>query len=259
MVEIYCYYHMRAKENPPHTAPPANLDYEMWTGPAPLRPFNKLCHPRGWRAFTEYGNGIVGDMCVHMLDMVRWMMGLGWPTSVASSGGIYVDKASRANISDTQTATFSFPETAVIWQHRTWGDMPPGFAYAAEKEPKAGSLANPRYPWGATYYGDKGTLECSVMGYTFTPSDGSGAIHKDVVYELEQFPEDKTEKDLEKHVAPAIRPHMKNLLDNIACRGKPVADIEQGYMSTASCIMANLSMKLGRALTWDTVRAGNRQ
>ena len=56
----------------------------------------------------EYGNGIVGDMCVHMLDMTRWMMELGWPTRISSTGGIFVDKASKANITDTQTATFDF-------------------------------------------------------------------------------------------------------------------------------------------------------
>jgi len=253
MAEIYCYYHMRARGNPPDTAPPENLDYEMWTGPAPMRPFCSLTHPRGWRAFMEYGNGIVGDMCVHMLDMVRWMLGLGWPSSVASSGGIFVDKQSKANISDTQTATFAFPELPVIWQHRTWGENPPGFGNFVGKELKPGVPAYPRYPWGATIYGDKGTLECSVMGYTFTPSKGD-VVHKDVVYEFEQYPEDKTEKDLERHVAPAIRGHMKDLLHCIATRGKPVADIEQGYMSTASCILANLSMKLGRALTWDAAK-----
>src|SRR3954451_15763477 len=109
LVEIYCYYHMRARGNPPDTNPPDYLDWEMWTGPAPMRPYNPIAHPRGWRAFMEYGNGIVGDMCVHMLDMVRWMLGLGWPTEVGSSGGIYVAKNSKANISDTQTATFTFP------------------------------------------------------------------------------------------------------------------------------------------------------
>ena len=250
MVEIYCYYHMRATENPPDGVPPAGFDYDLWTGPAPMRPYNKLVHPRSWRAFMEYGNGIVGDMCVHMLDMVRWMMKLDWPTSVASTGGIFVDKASKANISDTQTATFNFPEVPVIWQHRSWGENPPGFAFKGETPPKPGSPAYPRYPWGATYYGEKGTLECSVMGYTFYPSDGQ-PIHKDVVYEFEQYPEDRTEKDLERHVSPAIRAHMKNLLECIATRGKPVADIEQGYISTASCILANLSMKLGRTLKWD--------
>ena len=57
LVDICCYWHMRATENPPDTDPPPNLDYEMWTGPAPMRPYNKLDHPRGWRAFMEYGNG----------------------------------------------------------------------------------------------------------------------------------------------------------------------------------------------------------
>ena len=65
--------------------PPENLDYEMWTGPAPMRPYNALVHPRGWRAFMEYGNGIMGDMCIHMLDMVRWMLDLGWPKRVSST------------------------------------------------------------------------------------------------------------------------------------------------------------------------------
>src|SRR5689334_17728948 len=102
LVEICCYYHMRARENPPDTAPPDYLDYEMWTGPAPMRPYNSLVHPGRWRAFNEYGNGIVGDMCIHMFDMTRWMMGLGWPKRVTSSGGILIDKASKANIPDTQ-------------------------------------------------------------------------------------------------------------------------------------------------------------
>src|SRR6185295_18029175 len=119
---------------------------------APMRPYNKLVHPRSWRAFMEYGNGIIGDMCIHMLDMTRWMLGLGWPKSVSSIGGILVEKNSKANISDTQSATFD---------------------------------------------GDKGTLKASVMGYDFTPQGKGDPIHKDVTYELEQYPEDKTEKDLE--------------------------------------------------------------
>jgi predicted dehydrogenase len=234
-VEIYCYYHMRAKDNPPDTAPPANLDYEMWTGPAPMRPYNKLVHPRSWRAFMEYGNGIVGDMCVHMLDMTRWMLDLGWPTRVSSAGGIFQDKASKANITDTQTATFEFPDLTVAWTHRSWGDAP-----------------DPKYPWGATFYGDKGTLRASVQSYDFAPrGKGDQPIHRDHLSELDIYAEDNTEKDLEKHVAPAIRWHMKDLLNNIATRGKPVADIEQGHISSASCILANMSQKLGRSLTWD--------
>ncbi len=234
LVEVYCYYHMRNPSNPPDSNPPDYLDWNMWTGPAPLRPYNSIAHPRGWRAFMEYSNGIMGDMCIHMFDMVRWMLELGWPKRISSTGGILVAKGAKANIADTQTATFDFGDLDVVWQHRTWGEP-----------------ADPNYPWGATFYGDKGTLKASVHRYDFTPSGGGTPIHRDVTYELDQFPEDKTEKDLERHVAPAIRGHMKDLLAAIASRGRPVADIEEGYISTASCILANLSMKLGRALTWD--------
>ena len=235
LVEICCYYHMRSRENPPDTVPPEGFDYEMWTGPAPMRPYNKLVHPRSWRAFMEYGNGIVGDMCVHMLDMTRWMMDLGWPTRVSSSGGIFMDKASKANITDTQTATFEFPELRVEWTHRSWGEAP-----------------DAKYPWAATFYGEKGTLKASVNGYDFTPMGGKGeAVHREVALELEQYPEDKTEKDLEKHCAPAVRGHMKDLLSCIATRGRPVADIEEGCISSASSILANVSLQLGRSLTWD--------
>ena len=233
--EICCYYHMRNRSNPPNEAPPSHLDYDMWTGPAPLRPYNNIVHQRGWRSFMEYGNGIVGDMCIHMLDTVRWMLDLGWPTQVSSSGGILVDKAAKANISDTQTATFDFKDLQVVWQHRTWGHSP-----------------DPAYPWAAFLYGDKGTLKLSVNSYDFIPQQrGADAVHQAVVMELDQYPEDLTEKDLERHVAPAIRGHMVDFLNAIASRGKPVADIEQGHISTASCILANMSMELGRALSWD--------
>jgi predicted dehydrogenase len=237
LVEIYCYYHMRARENPPDTAPPDNLDYENWTGPAPMRPYNALVHPRRWRSFMEYGNGIMGDMCIHMLDMVRWMLDLGWPREVASSGGILVEQQSKANISDTQTATFAFDGLNVVWQHRTYGHAP-----------------DPKYPWGATFYGDKGTLKVSVMSYDFEPFSKGETVHRDVTYELEQYPEDKDEKDLERHVAPAIRRHMLDFLSAVASRGRPVADIEQGHISSASCILANVSMQLGRSLAWDPSR-----
>lgn len=233
LVEVYCYYPMRARDVGPDIAPPPHLDWEMWTGPAPKRGYNKVVHPRGWRAFMEYGNGILGDMCVHMLDMVRWMMKLGWPISVSSSGGILIDKESRATISDTQVATFEFPDVRVVWTHRSYGHPP-----------------DPKYPWGATFYGDKGTLKTSVFSYDFIPTQGQ-PVHKDVTYEFEQYPEDRTEKDLERHVAPAIRGHMKDLLANIATRGRPVADVEEGHISTAACVLANMSMKLGRSLKYD--------
>jgi predicted dehydrogenase len=234
-VEICCYYHMRNRSNPPDIDPPAHLDWDMWTGPAPMLPYNKIPHPRGWRAFMEYSNGIVGDMCVHMLDMVRWMLDLGWPKTISSSGGILVDKESRANITDTQTATFDFGDIPVVWTHRTWGHAP-----------------DPEYPWAGFIYGDKGTLKADVHKYDFIPRGRGGEkAHGDALYEYDKYPEDETEKDLERHVASAVRQHWKNFLTAVDSRDRPVSDIEEGYITATSCILANIACKLGRTLAWD--------
>jgi predicted dehydrogenase len=218
-VEICCYYHMRNRSNPADMAPPEHLDYEMWTGPAPMRPYTPINHPRGWRAFMEYGNGIVGDMCVHMLDTVRWMLGLGWPRRISSSGGIYVQKEGKSNISDTQAAVFEYDGLNVVWQHRTWG-----------------APTDPKYPWGLFLYGDKGTLKASTMSYDFVPHGSGEPIHKDCI---------------ELNAAPATRLHMLDFLAAIEKRSRPVADIEEGHISTASCILANLAMQVERPLVYD--------
>ncbi len=241
VVEIYCYYPYRARGNPPDTAPPANLDYEMWTGPAPMRPYNRMVHPGGWRNFMEYGNGLLGDMGVHMFDMTRWMLELGWPLSISASGGILFDKQGKANTPDTQSAVFDYGGLQVIWQLRTWGDPP-----------------DPKYFWGATFYGDKGTLKAGVFGYDFIPNGKGQRLHRDATLELEQYPEDRAEREIEPFAAPANRAHLRNFMSCVATRGRPVADIEEGHISTASCILANLSMKLGRTLRWDS-RAGQVQ
>lgn len=236
-VEMCCYYHMRNNGNPPIAEVPDFFDYEMWTGPAPLRPYDGLPHVRWWRAFMEYGNGIMGDMCIHMFDAVRWMLRLGWPKSISSTGGIYIDKIGKSNIADTQSALFEYDSLNCVWQHRTWG-----------------TPADPEYPWSFKIYGEKGTLCASTMEYDFIPEGKAEKIHKDVVYEKEKYPEDLKEPDIELNAAPATRAHMLNFLEAIDKNSKPVATIEEGHISTASCIIANLSMKLGRPLSYDPIK-----
>ena len=235
-VEMCCYIHMRANGNPPLQTVPDFFDYEMWTGPAPLRPYDGLPHLRWWRTFMEYGNGIIGDMCVHMLDTVRWMLDLGWPKRISSSGGIYVQKEGKSNISDTQTALFEYDELDCVWNHRTWG-----------------TPDDPDYPWSFKLYGEKGTLKGSTMQADFIPEgDNNGKpIHFDVLYEKEKYPEDLKEKDIELNAAPATRLHMLDFLAAIDQGTKPIADIQEGHISTASCILANMAMELQRPLVYN--------
>ena len=237
-VELCCYYAMRANGNPPVEPVPEFLDYDLWTGPAPLRPYDGLPHKRWWRTFMEYGNGIVGDMCVHMFDTAQWMLGLGWPRQISSTGGIYVQKDGKSNISDTQTAVFEFDGLNVVWQHRTWG-VPP----------------DPDYPWALFLYGEKGVLKASTRRADFIPLDKNAKpIPFECVYEREQYPEDVTEKDIELNAAPATRRHMLDFLAAVDQRSRPVADISYGHMSTATCILANVAMKVGRPLRYDPVK-----
>ncbi len=236
-VDVCCYYHMRNRDKPrPEIKPPAHLDWEMWSGPAPRRPYTQLPHKRWWRAYTEYGNGILGDMCIHMLDMVRWLLDLGVPKRITSFGGIYVEKEAAANITDTQSATFDFGDLQVNWQHRSWGNPP-----------------DPDYPWAGIIYGEKGTLKADVHKWEFFPTNSRKAtLSGRAVFEPDKFPEDKTEEDMELHAATANRAHMRDFLEAIEKRSRPVADIEQGFISSAACILANISMQLGgRTLTWN--------
>ena len=234
-VDMCCYYHMRADGSSSEEPVPDFLDYEMWTGPAPLRTYDGLPHGRWWRTFMEYGNGIMGDMCVHMLDTARWMLGLGWPRRITSAGGIYVQKDGKSNIADTQTATFEFEGLNAVWQHRTWG-----------------KATDADYPWALFIYGEKGTLKLSTMRADFIPHDSKAkAIHFDCVFERDQFPEERTEKDIELNAASATRHHMIDFLAAIEKRSRPVADIEEGHISTASCILANIAMDTGRPMIYD--------
>ncbi|MCB0630825.1 MAG: Gfo/Idh/MocA family oxidoreductase [Saprospiraceae bacterium] len=234
-VEMCCYIHQRVDGNPPLEPVPDWFDYEMWCGPAPKRPYDGLPHIRWWRAFNEYGNGILGDMCIHMYDAVRWTLDLGWPDRVRSVAGIYVQKDGKSNISDTQHAIFEYPELNCVWQHRTWG-----------------TSADPDYPWAYIIYGEKGTLKASTRQYEFIPQGDGGRILKEAITEGEQFPADIGDNGRATSSAPPSRWHMLDFLAAIDKNERPVSDIEQGHISTASCILANISAELnGRPLQYD--------
>ena len=216
-------------------SPPDGFDYEMWTGPAPMRPFHPVVADRGWRQFMEYGNGTVGDMGVHMFDMTRWLLGLGWPKRISSTGGRYVYKKGIQNISDTQTVIFDYETMQVVWNHRHWGGVP-----------------DPRHPWGGCFHGTKGLLKASVFGWDFIPKGKSEPSRSgEVVYELDAYPEDETEPNLEKHCAPGVRNQMRDLVIHLGDRGPTVCPMEEGAISTISCILGNIAMTLGRVLEWD--------
>lgn len=233
-VDVHSYYG-GARDCPPDEAPPAHLDWETYVGPAEWRNYNPDIHPGKWRAFREFSNGQTGDLCVHFFDAVRYLLGLGWPKRISASGGILMrDPKSRINTHDTQTAIFDYGSVQVVWNQRNWGQNP-----------------DPDYPWGATLYGDQGTLKLSVRSYDFIPKGKGEVEHAEFLDEQQQYPEDVAHKRTELFAAPATRRHMRDFVAARKEGRRPVADIEEGHISSACCIMANLSMELGRSLEWD--------
>jgi len=233
-VDVHSYFGSPANF-PPNVPPPEYLNWEMYVGPATWRDYNPGMHPRGWRAAREFSNGQMGDLCVHFFDVVRYFLDLRWPRSISATGGSLMrDKSSTINTADTQSALFDFGDVEVVWTQRNWGENP-----------------EPKYPWGATIYGDKGTLKLSVQSYDFVPHGKGEAAHGEFLDEQAKYPEDLKHKETEIFAAPATRRHMEDFLAARREGKRPVSDIEEGYISSTCCILGNLSMELGRSLKWD--------
>ena len=217
------------------SSPPPHLDWEMYVGPAKWRDYAEGIHPRRWRDCREFSNGQTGDLCVHLFDVTRMFLDLKWPKSIASSGGILMRKPdSDVNVHDTQTTIFNYGEIQLVWNQRNWGENP-----------------EPDFPWAVTYYGDKGTLKLSVWQYEYIPKGGGSPVRVKALEEREKYPEDLAHKETEIFAAPANRRMMLDFVEARRSGKRPVADIEEGHISTACCIMANLSMELGRSFKLD--------
>lgn len=231
--QAYCFYHMggsnQPKDNPADGPAPAHLDFDLWTGPAPLRPYNPMIHPKTWRRFTEYGNGIIGDMGVHMLDVARFVLDLKHPNRIDASAGILMHTKGIANISDTMQATFDFGETLVTWEHRTWGQY------------------DKKYGWGVDFVGEKGTVRLTLDFWEYWPNFADQPARRDDAIKVDKA------NDHDAKIITANRAHMRDFLDCIAHRGQrlPISDIAEGEISTSMCILANQSARVGRAIRWD--------
>jgi predicted dehydrogenase len=235
-VETYSYFHGRLAEVVPDVEPPSNLNYDLWTGPAPLLPFKALKEYKGWRNWMAYGSGQIGDVGVHMVDAARWMLGLSWPLAIRSTGGIYVDKESSSDITDTQRATFVYPNLELSWEHRTWGPAPWPERHWTDL-------------WGMRLVGTKGILRANLVGYEFTPADGAreGWNMLSKTHDLENL-DYSSVADI---TADAEMHHCQDLLRARETRGRPVADVEEGHISTAICQLANIALRLGREMKYD--------
>ena len=148
---------------PPDADAPPGVDYDLWLGPAPRRPFNPNRFHYKWRWNWDYGTGEIGNNGVHGLDILRWVIGLDAPTRVTAGGGMnFFDDDQQTP--DTMAVTFDFPGTTLVWEHRVWS--------------KTGMEGD---SFGMRIYGEKGTLVFDKDGWHV--QDGEAASDKTSEFE----------------------------------------------------------------------------
>lgn len=225
MARAFVYYPGGAGQPTPDADAPKEMDWNMWCGPAPLRAYNPVMHPRGWRNFLDYANGTLGDWGIHWLDQILWCTEEKHPRKVYSTGGRAIKKDST-DAPDHQVATYEFENFTAIWEQRNFAGN------NAEK-------THPQQAVGVYFYGTEGTFHMGWLdGWTFYPSDPKKpVIHQDA--QLDK-PDDQN-----------IALLWANFLTSIKTNKLPVCDIEIGHRSTNMALLGMLSMKLGRSVAWD--------
>ena len=218
--------------NPPDGAPPKELDWDMWLGPAPKRPFNPNrfgVFPDRWssfRWFWDYAGGMMTDWGVHWLDIVQLVMGVDAPQYVSASGGKFVLQDNRET-PDTILATFQYPGFICTYENRVTNAAP------------ISGKSN-----GMLFHGTEGTLFVDRQGLEVMPEkrkSGDSTVDRTRGFTVENSNQHHFD-------------HMKDFIECVRSRKTPVADIEIGHRSTTTALLGNIAYRTGRRLEWDGAR-----
>jgi predicted dehydrogenase len=218
--------------NPADCDPPQDLDWDLWLGPAPKRPFNPNrfgVFPDRWssfRWFWDYAGGMVTDWSVHLLDIVQWAMGVDYPTSVSATGGKYYLQDNRET-PDTIQVTYEYPGFVCTYENRECNGSP---------------ILDKGY--GITFHGTDGTLFIDRRGFEIIPEKRRGADGK---------PADRMQA-VKQEASNDQMNHAKNFLDCVMSRRRPICDIEIGHRSSSTALLGNVAYRSRRRIMWDGVK-----
>jgi predicted dehydrogenase len=232
--------------SPPDQEPPPELDWNLWLGPAPWRKYNPNRCIYHFRWFWDYSGGQMTNLGQHSLDIVHWYLEALGPKKVCSLGGRF-GLPDKGETPDTQDALFEYPGWTAVWSHR-----------------EASRGQSP--PYGLEFFGTKGSLAISRRGFVVTPdrrvspestvpeftdsrlAGEPGAANKAVPLWTEAI------KDESGDPRAQFRQHVRNFLDCVKARRMPISDLESGHRVATTCHLANLSLRLGRMIHWDSDR-----
>ena len=205
----------------------ADLDWDMWLGPAPMVPFDPYRCIYHFRWFWNYSGGQMTNWGAHDLDIARWALAADAPAAVSAFGGRYALQ-DGGETPDVQEVLYNFPDASlgggkgcvVSWTAREIG--------ASRGEP-------------LVFHGTKGMLAINRRGFRITPE----------VWKADQQNETPAMEPMEEPGAEMDVAHVRNFLDCVRSRKAPIADVEEGHRTATMCHLGNIAMRLGRTLRWD--------
>lgn len=217
--------------NPPDSAPPAGLDWNFWQGPAPEHAFNPNrfgVYPHAWstfRYFWDYAGGVMTDWGVHLMDIVQMAMQVEGPEAIAAMGGRFFI-SDNAETPDTLQVTYRYPNFVAVYENR-WSN--------------ANSMEDPNRGYGMEFHGTNGTLFIDRGGFEVYPEkrlEGKKVVDVGAAMKMTR-------------VNDAHRDHVRNFLDCVKSRERPVSDVEIGHRSTSVCLLGNVAFRSGQRIEWD--------
>jgi predicted dehydrogenase len=217
--------------NPPDGDPPADLDWDLWLGPAPKVPFNPNrfgVYPDAWsyfRYFWDYAGGMMTDWGVHLIDIVQWVMKVDAPLAVSAVGGKLAIDDNRET-PDTIIASYQYPGFVMTYENRS-----------------GNSRDVNGHGYGIEFYGTDGTLFVDRSGLEIVPETRKTGDSEEI--RTEPLTVDSTKDD------PT---HAQNFVACIKSRERPICDIEIGHRSSSAAILGNLAYRSGASLKWDSRR-----
>ncbi len=214
----------------PDSAPPPGVDYDMWLGPAPKRPFNPNRFHFNFRWFWDYAGGLMTDWGVHELDIALYFMGVRAPKSVMASGGKLAYPGDASETPDTLQTVFEFEHFNLLWEHATGID---GGNYGRTE--------------GIAFIGNNATMVVNRDGWQIIPEtlknpDGLR------VNRIEALPEQRRANS-----ANYVADHAKNFVAAMQANDPTLLNcgIETGAIAAINAHMGNVAFKTGRKVYWD--------
>jgi predicted dehydrogenase len=196
------------------------LDWDMWLGPAPRRPFDPFRCIYNFRWFWDYSGGQMTNWGAHHLDIARWITGENAATTVSGAGGRYA-LTDGGETPDVQQVTYQFSKMVVTWT--------------------ASEIATGE-PFTLNIFGTRGMMSLTRGGFKVKPETTQREGSKERAPLMDAM--DVKGGDL--NIA-----HIRSFLDCVKSRQRPTADVEEGHRTAAMCHLGNISTKLGRTLRWD--------